>query len=449
METLNNVIDSFFQFKAYVMLPVFILIIGLIIRMKTGPLLRSALQLGTGFAGVFIVFSFFVENIQPAVQMIMVERGLDFPVLDVGWPPLAAITWSSSIAPLTIPLVIAINIILLATKLSRTIYIDIWNFWHMALIGAILLAVSDSYLIAFAAIILLTVYTIKTADWAAPYVKRETGIDGVTISPISVIGLLPFAELMDRLYDRIPGLKKWNFNPQDSESRWKDMADPTVIGFIMGILLGAAARYSIKDILELGIHIAAVMFLLPKCGGLIGEGITPVSNAMKEKIQARFSGRSELYVAVDTGILMNNRSVIVSGLILMPLALAIALVLPGNRILPLGDLPNLLSVISVTVLISRGNVIRSVLTGIPIITTYILISDYMAELYTGLAAGTGMTFGEDQLISAFTDGGHHARFFLYELFTGNIIAIASIPVLGFLLFLSHRRYRKNQEALYK
>lgn len=445
METLNNMLEAFFQFKAYVMLPVFILIIGLIIRMKIGPLLRSALQLGTGFAGVFIVFSFFVENIQPAVQMIMVERGLDFPVLDVGWPPLAAITWSSSIAPLTIPLVIAINIIMLATKLSRTIYIDIWNFWHMALIGAILLAVSDNYIIAFSAIILIAVYTIKTADWTAPYVKRETGIDGVTISPISVIGLLPFAELMDRLYERIPGLRNWNFNPQDNDSKWKHMADPAIIGFLMGVLLGAAAKYSVKDILELGIHIAAVMFLLPKCGGLIGEGITPVSNAMKDKIQARFSGKSELYVAVDTGILMNNRSVIVSGLILMPLALIIALIIPGNRILPLGDLPNLISVISVTVLISRGNVIRSVLTGIPIVITYILISDSMAELYTNLSVGTGMTFGEGQLISAFTDGGHHARFYLYQLFSGNIIAIAVIPLIGIMLFLSHRKYKKNRK----
>lgn len=443
MDILKSLIDGFFEFKAYVMLPFFIIIIGLIIRMKIGILLRSALQLGTGFAGVFIVFSFFIDNIRPAVETIMNVRGLDFPVLDVGWPPLAAITWSSSIAPLSIPFIILINIIMLATKTTRTVYIDIWNYWHLALIGAVLLSISGNYIIAFSAILLITIYAIKNADWTAPYLSREMGIEGVTIAPISVIGILPFAELMDSLYDRIPVVKNWNFNPHTDESKLKHFAEPVVIGFIIGTILGITAGYSFKDVLELGIHIAAVMFLLPKCGELIGEGISPVSHSMREKIQSWFPGREGLNVAVDSGILMNHKSVIVSGLILMPIALAIALVLPGNRTLPLGDLPNLLSVISVTVLISRGNVIRSVLTGIPIVITFLLISSYMAEIITTLSEGTGMSFGEGQLITAFTDGGHHMRFYLFQVFKGDFIALATIPLILFLLFLSHRKYKKN------
>lgn len=443
MEILKSLIDSFFEFKAYVMLPFFIIIIGLIIKMKIGVLLRSALQLGTGFAGVFIIFSFFVDNIKPAVETIMNVRGLHYPVLDVGWPPLAAITWSSSIAPLSIPFIIIINIIMLATKTTRTVYIDIWNYWHLALIGALLLSISHNYIIAFGAILLITIYTIKNADWTAPYISREMGLKGVTISPVSVIGILPFSEMMNDLYDRIPFVKNWNFNPHTDQSRLKHFAEPVVIGFIIGTLLGATAGYSFKDILELGIHIAAVMFLLPKCGELIGEGISPVSNSMREKIQSWFPGREGLNVAVDTGILMNHKSVIVTGLILMPIALAIALVLPGNRTLPLGDLPNLLSVISVTVLISKGNVIRSVLTGIPIVVTFLLISSSMAELITDLSEGTGMTLTDGQLITAFTDGGHHMRFYLLHLFQGNIIALIAIPLVLGLMFLSHLRYKRN------
>jgi len=241
MEQLSALIDAFFEFKAYIMLPFFIIIIGLIIRMKIGALLKAALQLGTGFAGVFIVFSFFVDNIRPAVEQIIRVRGLDFPVLDVGWPPLAAITWSSPLAPLSIPFIILINVIMIALKQTRTIYIDIWNYWHLALIGAILFAVNSSFILAFAAIALLTVYTIKTADWSAPYVKEQMGLEGVTISPVSVVGLLPFAELMNWIFDRIPGVKKWNFNPHSGESRWMGLADPVVIGFLMGVLLGFSA----------------------------------------------------------------------------------------------------------------------------------------------------------------------------------------------------------------
>lgn len=132
----------------------------------------------------------------------------------------------------------------------------------------------------------------------------------------------------------------------------------------------------------------------------------------------------------------------------MPIALLIALVLPGNRTLPLGDLPNLLSIIAVTVLISRGNVIRAVMTGIPIVATYLLISSSMAELFTELSLETGMDMGAGQLITAFTDGGHHMRFYLFHIFTGNIIALASIPIFGLLMLFSWRNYKRNLKTDY-
>jgi len=203
----------------------------------------------------------------------------------------------------------------------------------------------------------------------------------------------------------------------------------------------------VKLFLELGIHIAAVMYLLPKCGDLIGVGISPVSEGMKHRIQTWFPGRAGLNVAVDTGILMSNKSIIVSGLILMPIALALALVLPGNRTLPLGDLPNLLSVISVSVLVFKGNVIRSVLTGIPVVATFLLISSSLAELITELSSTTGMDVGGGQLITAFTDGGHHMRFYLYQIFTGNMVALLSIPLFLLLLFFTSKRYKANLAAV--
>ena len=212
-----------------------------------------------------------------------------------------------------------------------------------------------------------------------------------------------------------------------------------IIGVIIGALLGTTAGYSIKLILELSIHLAAVMFLLPKCGELIGQGIGPVSQALKVWIQHRFPKKHELYVAVNPEVLMSNKSVMITGLILMPIALIIALVLPGNKVLPLGDLPNLISIMAVTVLVSRGNVIRSIVTGIPIVATFLLISTHVAGLITELSVKTGITFGAGQKITAFTDGGNHIRFFLLYLFQGNWIAIAIIPVFLCMMFLSYRR----------
>src|SRR3989339_496394 len=144
METLKSLINAFFQFKAYVMLPIIILVLSLIIGMKIGKALMVALRIAAGFAGIFIAFDFFVQNINPAIQSLIFVRGLDFPILDVGWPPLAAITWASPIAHITIPMIIVINLIMLSLNLTKTIYIDIWNYWHFAMLGALILGTSQS-----------------------------------------------------------------------------------------------------------------------------------------------------------------------------------------------------------------------------------------------------------------------------------------------------------------
>ena len=439
MDILKTILDEFFSFQAYVMLPFFIFIIAMLVRMNISRAFISSLKMGVGFAGIFIVFAFFVDNIKPAVEAIVHIRNLDFPVLDVGWPPLAAITWSSSLAPVSIPLIIALNVLMIATNTTKTIYIDIWNYWHLALAGAFILATSQSLILGLAAVTLITIYTIKMADWSAPHIEQQTNLKGVTIAPVSVVGILPFAVTMDYIYDKIPILNKLDFNPEKDNRRVGLLGEPMMIGVLIGVLLGAAAGYTIKMILELSIHLAAVMFLLPKCGQLIADGISPVSESLKQWIQERFPNKQQLFVAVDTGVIMNHKSVMITGLILMPVALVISLMIPGNKTLPLGDLPNLISIMSVSVLVSRGNVIRGVLTGIPVVATFLLISSNLAPLITALSTETGITIGDGQMITAFTDGGNHARYFLIYLFQGNLIAITIIPLISIMMYLSYRR----------
>ena len=214
METLSAVIAFIFSFKAYVMLPAVILVVGICIRMNVGKAALSALRLGVGFAGIFIAFGFFVQQIAPAVSAMVKTRGLDFPVLDVGWPPLAAITWASPIAPLTIVLVIVLNFAMISLNLTRTINIDVWNYWHFALIGALVQSASGSLLLGLAATALIAAYGIVVADWTAPMVQRECGLKGISITTLSINGLVPYAVAADRLFDRIPGVRRLTLTPQ-------------------------------------------------------------------------------------------------------------------------------------------------------------------------------------------------------------------------------------------
>jgi PTS system galactitol-specific IIC component len=144
---------------------------------------------------------------------------------------------------------------------------------------------------------------------------------------------------------------------------------------------------------------------------------------------------------------MQNSAVIVTGLLLMPISIAIAFVLPGNKVLPLGDLANLIAVMSVIVLVTRSNVFRAVVIGIPIVMGYLLISTHLAPLYTTLSAKVGAVTAQGYAgdITAFTDGGNPVRYWFLSLFQGDLIALLAVPVILALMCYSWRRNRKEIE----
>jgi PTS system galactitol-specific IIC component len=71
MVILNNSIMYFLSFKSYVILPVIILILAMVFRIKFSVALKSAITIGIGFIGIFIIFDYFIKIIYPVVQALM------------------------------------------------------------------------------------------------------------------------------------------------------------------------------------------------------------------------------------------------------------------------------------------------------------------------------------------------------------------------------------------
>ncbi len=428
MEILQAFLTWFFSVKAFVMLPVIVLLIALFSRMKPGTALVATLQLGAGFAGIFLVYDVFLGLLKPAIEALVTERGLNFPVVDAGWPPLAAITWAGWLAPVSIALVFVFNLVLLFSRATTSLYIDLWNYWHFAFLGALVLALTSNAVLAFAAVLVIAGLTIKATEWSAPHVKRELGLDSVGISPFSVVALLPWAVALEALFDRIPGFRHLSWNPGKDGASASAWGQPMVIGFFLGIFLGVLAGYEVRKTAELAVQLAAILFVLPQCGGLIGQSMGAVSTALQERLKGPLGGRT-VVIGLDTGFLMTNASVMITGLILMPLSLALAFVIPGNKMIPAGDLPNLISIFSLTVLIFRGNVIRAVVAALPIIAALLWCATAIAPLVTRLGAESGVAglSGGNVQVTAFTDGGHPVRWWLLELFTGQGWAFVVLP----------------------
>ncbi|EID9262502.1 PTS galactitol transporter subunit IIC [Salmonella enterica] len=434
--TLYTVVQYVLGFGPTVLLPLVLFFLALFFKVKPAKALRSSLIVGIGFVGIYAIFDILTSNVGPAAQAMVERTGISLPVVDLGWPPLAAITWGSPIAPFVIPLTMLINVAMLALNKTRTVDVDMWNYWHFALAGTLVYYSTGSFVLGLSAAAIAAIVVLKLADWSAPLVAKYFGLEGISLPTLSSVVFFPIGLLFDKIIDKIPGVNRIHIDPENVQKKMGIFGEPMMVGTILGVLLGIIAGYDFKHILLLGISIGGVMFILPRMVRILMESLLPLSEAIKKYLNAKYPGRDDLFIGLDIAVAVGNPAIISTALILTPISVFIAFLLPGNKVLPLGDLANLAVMASMIVLACRGNIFRAVITAIPVIVADLWIATKIAPFITGMAKDVNfkMAEGSSGQVSSFLDGGNPFRFWLLEIFNGNIIAIGLIPVLALVIY---------------
>ncbi|EAU0154264.1 PTS galactitol transporter subunit IIC [Salmonella enterica] len=434
--TLYTVVQYVLGFGPTVLLPLVLFFLALFFKVKPAKALRSSLIVGIGFVGIYAIFDILTSNVGPAAQAMVERTGISLPVVDLGWPPLAAITWGSPIAPFVIPLTMLINVAMLALNKTRTVDVDMWNYWHFALAGTLVYYSTGSFVLGLFAAAIAAIVVLKLADWSAPLVAKYFGLEGISLPTLSSVVFFPIGLLFDKIIDKIPGVNRIHIDPENVQKKMGIFGEPMMVGTILGVLLGIIAGYDFKHILLLGISIGGVMFILPRMVRILMEGLLPLSEAIKKYLNAKYPGRDDLFIGLDIAAAVGNPAIISTALILTPISVFIAFLLPGNKVLPLGDLANLAVMASMIVLACRGNIFRAVITAIPVIVADLWIATKIAPFITGMAKDVNfkMAEGSSGQVSSFLDGGNPFRFWLLEIFNGNIVAIGLIPVLALIIY---------------
>lgn len=177
MEFLNYLVGL----GASVMMPLIITLLGLVMGAKFGKALRAGLTVGVGFIGLNLVIGLLGGNLGPAVQQMVTNYGLSLTVIDVGWPAAAAIAFASQVGALVIPIALAVNVVMILTKTTQTVNIDVWNFWHYAFTGALVTFATNSLIFGLIVAAIQAAITLILADWTAKGVEEYNGLQGVSI----------------------------------------------------------------------------------------------------------------------------------------------------------------------------------------------------------------------------------------------------------------------------
>lgn len=443
-----QVLQYIVNLGASVMIPIVIFIIGVVFRAGVGKSLKAALSIGVGFTGINLVIQLLTNNLGKAAEAMAKNFHLGLDVVDVGWPGTSPLAWASELGLIAIVVSIIVNIVMLFTKMTKVVNVDIWNIWHMTFTGALVYIASGSYWLGIAGVIVHAIIAYKLGDWFAKDTKEFFELEGIAVPHGTSAYCGPIAVFVDAVIEKIPVINKINFNAVDMQKRFGAFGEPVTVGLFMGILLGILAGYGVKETLQLAIQTAAVMLLMPRVIKPIMDGLTPISKQARKHLQSKFGGQDFL-IGLDPALLLGHSTVVSASLIFIPLSIFIAIILPGNEVLPFGDLATIGFFIAMGVAIHQGNLFRIILSGSIIIAITLWIATQMIPLTTQLALNAG-TINSDTGISvgAMDQGGSPITYIMVQLVNlKQPIGFIAIGIFYlFCLFLTWKRARKYQGA---
>lgn len=392
MQTVVNIFDYILGLGPTVIIPIAIFIIGMIFGVKPAKAFKSAITIGIGFVGVNLIVGLLADELGVAAQAMVERFGFNLTVIDIGWPAAASAAFASPVAPIMIVALLLVNIGMLVMNWTNILNIDIWNFHHFIAAAALAYISTGNLWISVFVGLVMEVVVLKFADKTAPMIQEFYGLDGVALTTGSSVAYGMIGMPIAWVISKIPGLKNIDVSPESIQEKFGVFGEPMIMGLVIGFILGLLAGYDIGQAFRLGVSLGAVLYIMPRMVKILMEGLIPISEAAQEFAQKRWGDR-EIFIGLDSALAIGHPANISAGLLLVPITLFLAVILPGNKVLPFGDLATIPFYVAFITASRKGNILHTVLAGTVMIAIGLYIATNFAPLHTELVAGLDSVSG--------------------------------------------------------
>ena len=418
MEILQTAVGWFLGLGSTVIVPIVLIILGLIFRVGFAKAVRGGVTTGVGLAGLFLVVNLIISALQPAVQALATNMGIEKSFVDVNWAD-AGIAWGwPGVAGLVVSILV-VNVLMVVLKLTKTLWTDVWSYWHgSALAGFVWALTGGNVVLGIAAGVLYLVLGSLMSDMTAKKYQEFNDMPGIGVPCGTTVQASLFAMPVVWVLDRIPGIKDWDASPDGIKKRFGLIGEPAILGLVLGFIIGIAAGYSVQAWLGLGMQVATMMVVLPRMVSIIAEGIVPITMSIVQYMRERFKDR-EIYVAVDCAVLLGHPAVMASSVILFPLCVLLAAVLPGVQMLPIASLAVIPFWAGAVVPYTKGNVIKTVIVLLLYAIPFMYFSTWTVDAHTeafNMMGQYGDQISQGLKLASWDMGGDILGFFIQKLF---------------------------------
>jgi len=385
-------------------LPFILFVIAIIAGVKIGDALRYGLMAGIGFFGMMSFMAIGAQHIAPYGTGISQKIGIPLEIPDVTVALPIAIAWGCLYAGLIMPLGVLFNFIFLALRLTKTIDVDLWNYFQYSLYAYVVYVITGNFLLGILAWFVIQLITFVIADKTASFVQKEYGLPYMSMPhphfSFNAIIAYPFKLLFDRI--KLPEI-----DTATLRKKIGPFGDTVVIGFIIGLILGILAGFDWIGVIREAVILSAICLILPRMIGILVAGLTPIADALTKKLRQRFPGK-EFYIGVDAALGAAHPDCIIASVVLIPIIVATSFVLPGNMILPMVSLGFVGWIVNAGAMFWRRNFIANLIYGWVVSVIWMYMATFSAPFLTMLAKNVGFAIPAGaKYVASFFGGGYY------------------------------------------
>jgi galactitol PTS system EIIC component len=386
--------NGFFEFIARLpflaTIPFIVFILGLIVRQPLTNSIEGAIKVAVGGFGMlgmsFIAIRYFGPAVLAAAETIRgpMERQV---LIDVGWTN-ALVALTSPMMWINILVFVGINVGMIMIGITKTLYVDFPAMWRGAWTGLIVWFVTQSFLLGTLAMLIFLISDVLIADWNAKRQQTYHEFNPSASFPNSQNAAIIAAPL-SWLLRHIPGIKSWNIRSDRGKGVLSFLAQPLVLGMITGTTLGLLG-WDLNVIWYLNIFnallvgaIASMMFhVWPMALGVLFEGWSVFNVGLRNILVKWMKGKRDVYLAVDTSVLLGHPTVGTSTALMYPLAFILSVFVPGIGLFPVISIHIIQWWMAHITGWTRGNILHNLIICSVIVVLYGWAATSMAEPYT-------------------------------------------------------------------
>ncbi|HGZ5359943.1 PTS galactitol transporter subunit IIC [Staphylococcus simulans] len=390
MSQINILFQWFISLGGPAIMFVIITLLSLGFGVKFSKSLESGIRMAIALTGMTAAISLLTEALGPALQDFVKSTGVDLHITDLGWAPMAVITWGSIYTLYFAFICTIVNLLLLFTNKTKTLNVDLFNIWNISIIGLLVEYYAHNMIITSLFVIMIYTLMLKNSDVLKPSINKVLNYDenNVTTTAHPSLLIAPFVFVIDIFITKfLPFIDKFDFNAETLNKKIGFWGSKFAIGVYLGAFIGVLGQQSLKDVLTLGFTTGVVLELFAYIGGWFGPAIEPLSNRISSIMSSKLRGR-KLFIGIDWPILASSAELWAVVNILAPILLFIAMFLPGNNVLPLGGI--LLTVlVPALLLITKGKVIRMTIIGTILLPLFLWAATMISSFLTNTSKKIG------------------------------------------------------------